>query len=160
MCAKSHIHQSCGGLPKKLISVKGYAETHIQRPFFDNKISIWKILELKIWTVETCSSASSTRRNFYFWKTLKSRFLMVFQSFIFGQIFLHSQWPRACPNLGWNLEDPITFPPWVQMLHATAHWQATVLLHNQQKFHKILKKITITAACPDHQKAVLVYKDL
>jgi hypothetical protein len=36
--------------------------------------------------------------------------LVVFQSFIFGQIlanfssfgqiFLHSQWPRACPNLG------------------------------------------------------------
>jgi hypothetical protein len=36
--------------------------------------------------METCFSASSTRRNFYFWKTLKSRFLVVFQSFIFGQI--------------------------------------------------------------------------
>jgi hypothetical protein len=46
------------------------------------------------------------------------------------------------------------------MLHAMAHRKATVLLHNQQKFHKILKKITITVAYPDHQKAVLVYKDL
>jgi hypothetical protein len=36
--------------------------------------------------VETCSSASSTRRNFYFSKTLKSRFLVEFQSLIFGQI--------------------------------------------------------------------------
>jgi hypothetical protein len=60
--------------------------------------------------VETYSSASSTRRNFYFLKTLKSRFLVEFQSFIFGQILvnfgsfgqnlLHSQWLRACPNLG------------------------------------------------------------
>jgi hypothetical protein len=86
MCAKSHIHQSYGGLPKKLFSAKGYAEIHIQRPYFDNKNSIWKIRGLKIQIVETCSSASSTRRNFYFWKTLKSRFLVVFQSFIYGQI--------------------------------------------------------------------------
>jgi hypothetical protein len=86
MCAKSRIHQSCGRLPKKLFSAKGYAEIHIQRPFFDNKNSIRKILGLKLRTVETCSSASSTRRNFYFSKTLKSRFLVEFQSFISGQI--------------------------------------------------------------------------
>jgi hypothetical protein len=86
MCAKSHIHQRCGRLPKKLFSTKGYAEIHIQRPFFDNKNSIWKTFGLKIQTVETCSSASSTHRNLYFWKTLKSRFLAEFQSFIFGQI--------------------------------------------------------------------------
>jgi hypothetical protein len=48
--------------------------------------SIWKILGLKIRTVKTCSSASSTRANFYFWKILKSRFLVEFQNFIFGQI--------------------------------------------------------------------------
>jgi hypothetical protein len=41
---------------------------------------------LKIQTVKTCSSASSTRTNFYFWKILKSRFLVIFQSFSFGQI--------------------------------------------------------------------------
>jgi hypothetical protein len=86
MYAKSHIHQRCGRLPKKLFSTKGYAEIHKQRPFFGNKNSIWKILGLKIQTVETCSSASSTHRNFYFWKKLKSRFLVEFQSFIFGQI--------------------------------------------------------------------------
>jgi hypothetical protein len=155
---------------KKLFSTKGYAEIHIQRPFFDNKNSIWKILGLKIKTVETCSSASSTHRNFYFWKTLKSRFLAEFQSFIFGQIlavlgsfgqiwadFPHSQWLRACPNLGWNLQNPITFQPWVQMLHATAHWKATIFLHKYKKFQKIPKKITITVACLNQQKAVLAY---
>jgi hypothetical protein len=36
--------------------------------------------------METCSSAPSTCRNFYFWKILKSRFLAEFQSFIFEQI--------------------------------------------------------------------------
>jgi hypothetical protein len=36
--------------------------------------------------METCFSAPSTRRNFYFWKILKSQFLAEFQSFIFGQI--------------------------------------------------------------------------
>jgi hypothetical protein len=30
----------------------GYAEIHIQRLFFDNKNSIWKILGLKIQTVD------------------------------------------------------------------------------------------------------------
>jgi hypothetical protein len=39
--------------------------------------------------VETYSSASSTRRNFYFSITLKSRFLVEFQSFIFGQILVN-----------------------------------------------------------------------
>jgi hypothetical protein len=33
---------------QKIISTKGYAEIHKQRPFFDNKNSIWKILGLKI----------------------------------------------------------------------------------------------------------------
>jgi hypothetical protein len=89
MCAKSHIHQRCGRLPKKLFSTKAYAEIHIQRPFFDNKNNIWKILGLKIQTVETCSSASSTHWNFYFWKLLKSWFLAEFLSFIFGQILVN-----------------------------------------------------------------------
>jgi hypothetical protein len=73
-------------IEKKIIFHKGYAEIHIQRPFFDNKNSIWTILGLKIQTMETCSSAPSTRINFYFWKILKSRFLAKFQSFIFVQI--------------------------------------------------------------------------
>jgi hypothetical protein len=97
MCAKSHIHQSCGRLPKEIFSTKGYAEIHIQRPFFDNKNSKWTILGLKIRTVETCSSACSTRRKFYFWKTLKSRFLVEFQSFIFGQI-----WAEFAAFSGWE----------------------------------------------------------
>jgi hypothetical protein len=85
MSSRSHIHKRCGTLRKKSFSARGYAEIHIQRPFFDNKNSIWKILGLKIRTMKTCSSAS-TRANFYFWKILKSRFLVEFQSFIFGQI--------------------------------------------------------------------------
>jgi hypothetical protein len=102
-------------------STRGYAEIHIQRPFFDNKNSIWKILGLKIQTMKTCSSASSIHRNFYFWNILRSRFLVEFQSFVFGQIWavlgnfgqilLHWQWLTACPNLGWNLKNLITFEP-------------------------------------------------
>jgi hypothetical protein len=61
----------CGTLRKKSFSTKGYAEIHIQRPFFDNKKDIYKILGLKIQTVETCSSASSTRTNFFFVKKTK-----------------------------------------------------------------------------------------
>jgi hypothetical protein len=86
MSSKSHTYKRCGTLRKKSFSAGGYAEIHIQRPFFDNKNSIWKVLGLKIGTVKTCSSASSTCSNFYFWKILKSRFLVEFQSFILGQI--------------------------------------------------------------------------
>jgi hypothetical protein len=74
MSPKSHTHKKCGTLRKKSFSAREYAEIHIQRPFFDNKNSIWKILGLKIRTLKTCSSAPSTRRNFYFWKILKSQF--------------------------------------------------------------------------------------
>jgi hypothetical protein len=87
MSPKSHTHKRCGTLRKKSFSAKGCAEIHIQRPFFDNKNNTWKILGLKIRTVETCSSAPSTRRILFFWKILKSRFLAEFQSFIFGQIW-------------------------------------------------------------------------
>jgi hypothetical protein len=64
--------------------------------------------------VKICSSASSTHTNFYFWKTLKSRFLVVFQSFVFGQIlatfgsfgqiwaeFAALAVANACPKQGW-----------------------------------------------------------
>jgi hypothetical protein len=86
MFTKSHTHKRSGTLREKLFSTRGYADIHIQRLFFDQKNTIWKILGLKIQMVETCSSASSTCRNFYFWKTWKSRFLVVFQSFVFRQI--------------------------------------------------------------------------
>jgi hypothetical protein len=86
MSSKSHTHKRCGTLRKKSFSARGYAEIHIQRPYFDDTKDIWKILGLKIQTVETCSSVPSIRGNFYFGKILKSRFLAEFQSFIFGQI--------------------------------------------------------------------------
>jgi hypothetical protein len=62
MSSKSHTHKRCGTLRKKSFSARGYAEIHIQRPFFDN-------------------------RNFYFWKILKSQFLVEFQSFILWQFW-------------------------------------------------------------------------
>jgi hypothetical protein len=71
MSPKSHTHKRCGTLRKKSFSARGYAEIHIQRPFFDTKNSIWKIPILKIQTVETCSSAPSIRRNFYFLENTK-----------------------------------------------------------------------------------------
>jgi hypothetical protein len=37
---KSHTHERCGTLRKKSFSARGYAEIHIQRPFFDNKKDI------------------------------------------------------------------------------------------------------------------------
>jgi hypothetical protein len=43
------------------------------------------------------------------------------------------------------------------MLHATAHWKATIHIYSLKKFQKIPKKITITAAYPNQQKAVLAY---
>jgi hypothetical protein len=72
MSTKSHAHTRCGTLRKSSISTRGYDEIHIQRPLFDNKISILKILGLKIQPTETCSSASFTRRFLFILKTLKS----------------------------------------------------------------------------------------
>jgi hypothetical protein len=40
MSTKSHIHERYGTLKKTSFCTKGYAEIHIQRPFFDNKNSI------------------------------------------------------------------------------------------------------------------------
>jgi hypothetical protein len=40
MSPKSHTHKRCEVLRKKSFSARGYAEIHIQRPFFDNKNSI------------------------------------------------------------------------------------------------------------------------
>jgi hypothetical protein len=147
-----------GTMRKSSISTRLYAEIHIQRPFFDNKNSIWKIIGLKIQMAETCSSASSTCRNFYFWKTLKSQFLVVFQSFSFGkiwadlgrfgQILLHRQWLTACPNFSWNLKNLITFELYVQTLRVTAHWKAINTLHLCFKSQVHQRILAIAAACP------------
>jgi hypothetical protein len=37
MSPKSHTQKRCGTLRKKSFSARGYAEIHIQRPFFDKK---------------------------------------------------------------------------------------------------------------------------
>jgi hypothetical protein len=60
MFTKSQTHTRCGTLRKKLFSSRGYAEIHLQRPFFDNKKGKEKIVVLKIQTVRTCFNASST----------------------------------------------------------------------------------------------------
>jgi hypothetical protein len=98
------------GYQKYYFPQRGMLKFTYKGRFLTIKIAYQKILGLKIRTVETYSRPSSTRRNFYFSKTLKSRFFVEFQSFFFGQILailgsfgqnlLHSQWLRACPNLG------------------------------------------------------------
>jgi hypothetical protein len=79
----------CGTLRKKLFSTRGHDKIHIQRPFFDNKKGIQKIVVLKIQMVKTCFGTSSTYRNFFL-KKIKisifggiSKFLRLI---VFGQI--------------------------------------------------------------------------
>jgi hypothetical protein len=55
--------------------------------FLTIKIAYEKFLDCKSKRWKHALVASSTRMNFYFKETLKSQFLVVFQSFIFGQIF-------------------------------------------------------------------------
>jgi hypothetical protein len=91
MSTKSHNHKRCGTLRKKLFSTRGYAEIHIQRPSFDNKKGIQKIVVLEILIVSTCFGASSTYMIlFLFLKKIKisifggiSKFLKLI---VFGQI--------------------------------------------------------------------------
>jgi hypothetical protein len=150
MSTKSHVHTRCGTLRKSSISTRGYAEIHIQRPFFDNKNSIWKILGLKIKTTETCSSASSIHRNFYLWKTLKSRFLVEFQSFVFGPIwadfgsfgqfrveFAALTVAESLPEVWLKSLNPIILKSGIQVLHGTSHWKATIHTYSLKKFPKV-----------------------
>jgi hypothetical protein len=58
MSSKSHTQEMCGTLRKKSFSGGGYAEIHIQSPFFDNKKDIQKSIVLKIPTVNTWLLAS------------------------------------------------------------------------------------------------------
>jgi hypothetical protein len=52
MSTKSHTHKRCRTLRKKIFSTIRYAEIHKQRPFFDNRKDISKIVVLKIQTGE------------------------------------------------------------------------------------------------------------
>jgi hypothetical protein len=101
-------------LEKASFCTKGYAEIHIQRPFFDIEKGIWKILRLKIQMVCSCFGAPSTYGRFFLKKTKISTFggILKFLELIvsgqinavwavlgsFGQILLHWQWLTACPN--------------------------------------------------------------
>jgi hypothetical protein len=44
MSPESHTHKRCGTLRKKSFSARGYAEIHIQRPFFTIKKTYKKLL--------------------------------------------------------------------------------------------------------------------
>jgi hypothetical protein len=59
---KSHIQKRCGTLKKIKNPTMGYAEIHKQRPFFDNRKDISKMVVLKIQMVNICIVASSTHR--------------------------------------------------------------------------------------------------
>jgi hypothetical protein len=77
----------------------------------------------------------------------------------FGQIW--ADFPafivaESMPELGLKSSKPHNFSTVVQILHATAHWKATIHIYSLKKFQKIPKKITLTTACPNQQKAVLV----
>jgi hypothetical protein len=97
MSTKSHIHKRCGTLRKNNNSTTRYAEIHKQRPFFDNRKDIFKIVVLKIQTVRTCIGASSTQV-FSFLKNIKisifggiSKFPSSLSLGRFKQILLHCQ---------------------------------------------------------------------
>jgi hypothetical protein len=74
MSTKSHIHDTYGTLKKTSFYTKGYAEIHIQRPFFDIEKGIWKIIVLEIQTVCSCFGAPSTHGIFLYKKTKISIF--------------------------------------------------------------------------------------
>jgi hypothetical protein len=48
---------------------------------------------------------------------------------------------ESMAKLRMNLQNPITFQPWVQMLHAMARWKATIHIYYLQKIQKIQKKL-------------------
>jgi hypothetical protein len=81
MSTKSYIHKMYETLKKMSFCTKGYAEIHIQRPFFDIEKGIWKILRLKIQMVCSCFGAPLHMEVFFLRKP-KTIFLVEFQSFL------------------------------------------------------------------------------
>jgi hypothetical protein len=144
MSTKSHTHKRCGTLRKKLFSTRWYAEIHIQRPFFDNKKGIRKIVVLKIQIVRTRFGAFSTCKSFFFEKNynlnfwwyfkipqaycLWANFDKIWQFWVvldrFEQIQLLWQWLIACPCLKGRDENVITFANNVRILRVMASWKA------------------------------------
>jgi hypothetical protein len=108
---------------------------------------------LKIQTVKTCTSASSTRRNFYFWKTLKSRFLAEFQSFIFRADFAALTVADSMPKVWLKSLKPHNF--WIMSPNVTC----SISLESyhpylpQQKNSKILKIECIHSSLPKNEKS-------
>jgi hypothetical protein len=102
--------------------------------------------------------------------TKTSKILVVFQSFLYGQIFavLVRFWAEivaltvaeSLPKQGWNLQNLTTLKPWIQMLHGTSHWKATIHTYSLKKFQKLQQLHALTVACPKVQKAVLAASSL
>jgi hypothetical protein len=67
MCAKSHIHQSCGGLPKTIFSARGVLKFTFKGRFLTIKIEYEKFLD---WVTKRWKHAQVplTRGNFIFEK--------------------------------------------------------------------------------------------
>jgi hypothetical protein len=58
---------------------KGYVEIQIQRPFFDNKKGIWKILVVDIKMEGTCFGVPCLHRSFFFEKHQNPNFWWYFK---------------------------------------------------------------------------------
>jgi hypothetical protein len=56
---------------KHHLAQKGYVEIHMQRPFLNNKVGVWKILVVEIQTVSMCFDASSTHNFFLFFEKFR-----------------------------------------------------------------------------------------
>jgi hypothetical protein len=89
MSTKSHIHETYGTLKERSFCTNGYAEIHIQRPFFDIEKGIWKILRLNIQTVCSCFDAPPHMEVFFLKKTKISTFggnSKFLELIVYGQI--------------------------------------------------------------------------
>jgi hypothetical protein len=80
-------------LKKMSFYTKGFAEIHIQKPFFDMKKGICKILILKIQLVCTCFGAPFAFGSSFFFFFLKKTKILIFggiskilKLIVFGQI--------------------------------------------------------------------------
>jgi hypothetical protein len=101
MSTQSHAHTRCGTLRKSSISTRGMLKFTYKGRFLTIKIAYEKFLD---WKSERWKHALVPLLyiELFFWKKLKSWFLVEFQSFVFGQILavLGRIW---CIDSGWEL---------------------------------------------------------
>jgi hypothetical protein len=78
MSTKFHMYARCKTWRKHSFFTKGYAENHIQRPFFEDQNDICKMIVYNIQTVHTCFSPCSTPSKFFCTKIWKSQIIVIF----------------------------------------------------------------------------------